>query len=208
MKQFILFAALVLTFACKKNSTGTEEDNTTTTLRTKEYLTGISLSGVSVQLYRCSNYDALFGCQSTSLFATYTTDANGECKIKNSVLSKADEGVMYKKPRYWETEAGEAMEPEATVEVNLKAGKLYPDTLQVSLITTSQTGLISTTTFKAPKDSLVNFRIFGNAKNEIDWTLHTEGICLFYCSADTVAKGHFTVQAQKFENVKAPTVVY
>src|SRR5689334_11011459 len=106
MKQ-IMFLVIVLLASCKKTVNEVEENNTTTTLKAKEFGTGIPLSSVTIELYRCSYYDLVFGCQSTSHFATYYTNADGECKISDNILSKADEGILYKKSQYWDTKAGE-----------------------------------------------------------------------------------------------------
>jgi len=53
------------------------------------------IPGLRIGLYRCSDYDAVFGCQSTSLFAAHTTDESVGLTITHRELNQA-EGI--KKP--------------------------------------------------------------------------------------------------------------
>jgi hypothetical protein len=202
MKGYILPAILVLTCACRKTST--TEEGPTTVLKTKEFRTGVPVPNVTVQLFRCSNYDYVFGCVATSLFATFYTDGKGECRAKDEVLKRADKGILYSRSQYWETPAGKAMEPEAFVEVSLKASKTYPDSLHIALATRGETGVVSRSAFKAPKDTVVKFRVFGNAQNDVKWFLYLENCLPFstLCDANsTWAEGGFTVEPEKFMTV-------
>lgn len=166
----------MLFVSCKKNSTETPA-GTTYVIKVKEHKTNMPLPGVKISLYRCSNYDAVFGCRSKSLFASYSTDSKGEYTISQGDLNRANEGIILSKSQYWDIGGGTGetpMEPEAWVQIVLKASKIYPDTSIFSIKTTGELGIASFQSFKAPKDSVINFRLFGNEVNEVSWLLYTK----------------------------------
>ena len=128
---YLLICIFILLGSCKKSSTGNPTE-TTYIIKVKEYKTNVPLPGVKISLYYCSHYDAVFGCQSTSLFATHTTDGKGEYNISQGDLNKADRGIILSKPQYWDVNGGTGeipMEPEAWVNVTLKTSNSYPDTV-------------------------------------------------------------------------------
>jgi len=180
----------------------------TYTIKVKEYKTNLPLPGVKIALYHCSNYDAVFGCQSKSVFATHATNQEGEYLITNSELNRADEGIKLSKLQYFDRDGGTGevfMEPEGWVKVAIKTNKVYPDTSQLVLNVIGELGEGSSLTFKAPKDSTVDFRIFGNETNVINWLVYTTlpPPCLFYCPIDTLAFGTFSLNPKKFEKLAA-----
>lgn len=205
MKNISLNAGLcilTLLMACSKAAT---PEVATYLIKVKEYKTNVPLPGVKISLYRCTNYDAVFGCQSKSVFATHSTDQKGEYAFIEAEYLKANEGIILSKPQYFDTQgnAGEvSMQPEAWVKIGLKASKSSPDTCLIDLNTTGELGYGSSLTFKAPKDSVVNFRLFGNEINVVSWVLYTKLIaCYQYCSRDTLAYGSFSLSPKKFESL-------
>lgn len=195
---------LIVLVACKKSATNPSQENNYI-LKALEYKTNQLLQDVKIQLYKCSNYDEVFGCQSSSLCATYFTDVNGEYTFAPGDLNQANQGIQLSKAQYWSTNGGATtimMEPEAYLNISLKTNNSYPDT---SLLALSCTGALfnnSMLVFKAPKDSTVHFRLFGNETNDIHWVVYTKDLqCNQYCIRDTLAMGTITINAQKFETV-------
>lgn len=203
--QFIfVFLALTVFSSCKKLINASPQENTYL-MTVKEYKTNIPLAGVLISLYKCSKYDNIFGCQSTAVFVTRSTDQNGEYAFTQSELNQSNQGIILSKSRYWERPGGQGdrpMEPEAIVNLTLKASKSYPDTSMFQLDITSELGNGSGKTFRAPKDSSFNFRLFGNQKNTVKWVVYTKDLrCYQYCNRDTLAHGSVTLNPQKFETL-------
>jgi hypothetical protein len=205
MKKIVfnaLLCLLALFVSCKKSAIPEES---TYLIKVKEYKTNMPLPGVKISLYKCTNYDAVFGCQSKSVFATHSTDQKGEYSFIEAEYLKVNEGIILSKPQYFDTQgnAGEiSMQPEAWVKIGLKTSKSYPDTCLIDLNTTGELGNGSSLTFKAPEDSVVNFRLFGNEINVVNWVLYTKLIaCYQYCPRDTLAYGSFSLSPKKFESL-------
>jgi hypothetical protein len=202
-KFYYLFICTVLLFISCKRSTSESTSEHTSTIKVKEYKTNIPLSGVLVSLFKCSNYDAVFGCRSTSLIGTYTTDQQGECIISDGELNRANQGMILSKFQYWNMNGyvGEiTMEPEAWVKIALSASRTYPDTSIFEIQTIGQSGVKSFQSFKPPKDSSINFRLFGNEMNKVNWVLYTKDArCFLYCLFDTLSSGSLSFNPQKFE---------
>jgi hypothetical protein len=112
-----LLCISVLFVSCKKSGIPEEA---TYLIKVKEYKTNVPLPGVNIRLYRCTNYDAVFGCQARSVFATHSTDQKGEYAFIEAEYNKANEGITLSKPQYFDTQgnAGEvSMQPEAWVQL-------------------------------------------------------------------------------------------
>ncbi len=201
---FLIICTVTLLVSCKKMGIDKPPEETYI-IKVKEYKTNILLPGVTIKLYRCSRYDPEFGCQATSLFATHATDINGEYKITQGDLNRSDKGIVLSKAGYWDIRGGGgeiAMEPEAWVSLTLKATKNYPDTSLLQLKTTGEFGFVSFVTLKAPKDSTINYRLFGNETNVLNWMLFTKDLsCYQFCLYDTLATGSITFKPQKFERL-------
>jgi hypothetical protein len=201
---YLLICIFALLGSCKKSSTGNPAE-TTYIIKVKEYKTNVPLPEVKISLYYCSHYDAVLGCLSTSLFATHTTDGNGEYAISQGELNKADQGIILSKPQYWDIKGGTGeipMEPEAWVNIALKANKTYPDTSIFELNIRGELGYSSSQSFKAPKDSIVDFRLFGNEMNGVGWVIYTkDSKCYQFCVRDTLAYGNLSLNPQKFETL-------
>lgn len=205
---FLLLYLSVLLLSCTKALTDlTDLPEDTYLIKTVEYKTKVPLQGVKISLYRCSNYDAVFGCQSTSLFATHVTDGNGEYTISSQELNKSDEGIVLSKAQYWDIGGGTGenqMEPEALAMITLTSNKSYPDTSIFALTCTGELGVVSSLEFAVPKDSTIRFRIFGNETNDISWTIYTkDSKCYQYCIIDTLNSGKLSLQPKKFETVNS-----
>ena len=205
INPFILYALTVF-ISCKKSSDNSSQGDTYL-MTVKEYKTNIPLAGVKISLYKCTNYDNVFGCRSKAVFATHSTDQNGEYAFTLGELDQADQGIVLSKTQYWDMGGGQGdvlMEPEAIVNLTLKTSKAYPDTSLFELKTTSEFGIASFETFIAPKDSTFNYRLFGNEKNKINWIVYTKDLsCYQYCIEDTIARGSLTLNPQKFETLSS-----
>src|SRR5678809_1056542 len=142
----MLLSIFALFVSCNKSLIDISGEATTYVINVKEYKSDAVLPCVQISFYRCSKYDAVFGCQSTSLLATHSTDNNGEYTITQSELNKADEGIILSKYQYWDINGSTGenrMEPEARVKINLTASKAYPDTSIFELRTTGELGVTS-----------------------------------------------------------------
>jgi hypothetical protein len=200
----LIACILVLSVSCTKSSTENPNDNNYRII-VKEYATRVLLPAVQIKLYTCSNYDVVFGCQSASLYTTLMTDQKGECTITNQQLNKANQGMLFSKSQYWDRQGGSGenfLEPEAWVRINLKTINNYPDTSFFVLTSTSQLYTKSILTFKATRDTVVNFRLFGNQTNKLNWMVYTkDSRCFQYCPIDSITGGNLTLNPQKFENM-------
>ena len=66
--------------------------------------------------------------------------------------------------------------------------------------TLSELGNGSALSFRAPKDSTVRFRLFGNEINDVKWVVVTKlSHCYMGCPRDTFAFGGLSLNPQKFE---------
>lgn len=184
------------------------EDNTIYTIKVKEHKTNLPLEGVKINLYYCY-YDIEFGCQKRSL-ATFITDIKGETRIPKKEYEKADEGFISKKPQYWDINMKLqeiALEPEAWAKISLKTNTTFPRTSYFILKTKGELGVENILRIKTPKDTVVNFRLFGNEMNKINWGVYaTYGICNAWsgiCSlpTDTITYGNISLNPQKFETL-------
>jgi len=207
IKPFLVsLYALTVLGSCKKSFDNSSQGDTYL-MTVKEYKTKIPLASVKISLYKCTNYDYVFGCQSKAVFATHTTDQNGEYAFTSGELNQADEGIILAKSQYWDMGGGQGeilMEPEAKVNLTLKTSKPYPDTSLFELKTTSEFGTASFQTFMAPEDSTFNYRLFGNEENVINWIVYTKDLnCYQYCIEDTLASGSLTLNPRKFETLNA-----
>ena len=204
-KVVLLVGASFLFIACGK-TLGTN-DPESYTIKVMEHKTNTPLSGVTVSLYRCTNYDLVFGCQGKAKFATYTTNSKGEAVIPDNDYNKANEGIVLSRSQYWEIQGGQGdnyMLPEALARLTLKTSKNYPDTTMLDIMTEGDFGIKNVLTIKAPKDSIADFRMIGNASNTIRWIAYPKmPPCIFYCPRDTLAAGNIMLSAQKFETVSS-----
>ncbi|WP_373517175.1 hypothetical protein [Pricia sp.] len=200
---FALFALTVFN-SCSSDSS-TQED--TYLMTVKEYKTNIPLAGVKISLYKCTNYDNEFGCQSKAVFATHFTDQNGQYAFTSSKYSQVNEGIILSKSQYWDMQGNQGeipMEPEAIVNLTLKTSNAYPDKSLFQLKTTGELGSASFETFIAPKDSTFSYRLFGNEINTINWIVLTKELgCYQYCDYDTIASGSFILNPKKFETLNS-----
>jgi hypothetical protein len=199
----LLFCAIAVLCSCKKLGSAPEED--TYRMVVKEYKTNIPLARVKINLYKCSRYDNIFGCQAISVFATRFTNEDGHYDFTQSELNQSNEGIVLSKSQYWDVSGGQGdvfMEPEALVNIVLKAIKSYPDTSFFELGIVSELGNGSSKTFRSPKDSTFTFRIFGNEKNTINWVVYARDLsCKLYCERDTLATGNLILSPKKFETL-------
>lgn len=200
-KVFLLLGICGLLQACKKET----DSASTTAITVKEYKTNSPLPDVSVQLYKCSDYDLVFGCRTTKLFAVYTTNSKGECAIPNGDFNSANQGILLAKTLYWTTNGGSGerfMEPQALLQLTLHQTRVYPDTAILAFTTTGERYVYGSQSFRAPKDSVAVLTIFGNETNQIRWVVFTRPrFCLYYCPQDTLSAGSFSIAAKKFETL-------
>lgn len=201
----IMFIILVSSFliSCKKETTV----ETTYLLKVKEYKTNTPLPGVLISLNKCSNYDNVFGCLPTTVFATHITDNKGEYAFIQQEYSMFMK-IILSKSGYWTTQAGgqgeHTMVPDAWIKISLKAINVYPDTSIFQIQTITESGVSNFQSFKSPKDSILDFRLAGNEINKISWIIYTKDPkCWQYCILDTLASGSLSVTPNKFESLNS-----
>ena len=199
----ILFLTLTFCFlvSCKKEVAV----ETTYLIKVKEYKTNTPLQGVLISLYKCSNYDNVFGCMSTSVFATHSTDDKGEYAFTQQEYAMLMK-IILSKSGYWTVQAGgqgeHTMVPDAWIKISLKASKVYPDTSIFQIQTITESGASNFQSFKSPKDSIMDFKLAGNEINKISWIIYTKDTkCRQYCILDTLASGSLSVNPNKFETL-------
>lgn len=212
MKHYLSYAAatlLLFPFSCKKNTSAiSQEDYQITVL---EYKTNLPLPGVQVKLIKCTNYDNEFGCQATGVFTSKTTNSAGIVSFTNGEINKANEGIILHKSGYWDKEAGGGtnyLESEASLRIHLRQGHKYPDTAFFALKATSELSKVTDVLFKAPKDSTIIFKGFGNEDNPLEYFVYRNApVCYYYCFADSVGGGKLTRYIDKAQ-VDTLTIVY
>ena len=100
INPFILsLYALTVLRSCTKSFINSSRGDTYL-MTVKEYKTNIPLAGVKISLYRCTDYDNIFGCQSKSVFETRSTDHNGEYIFTSREFSQTDQGIILSKLEY------------------------------------------------------------------------------------------------------------
>lgn len=197
---YLLTCLYPLLVSC--SSSENQEETNSYTIKVEEHKTNLPLQGVEISLYYCK-YDIEFGCQK-KLLRTHMTDAKGEYKMTEEEYLEADEGFILRKPQYWgrNTKTEEiAMEPEAWTTISIKTNTTYPITSFFVLKTTGELGIESAKFFKAPKDSIVDFRLFGNEMNNVGWTVYKIGYPPYCNPCEILATGSFSLNPQKFDTL-------
>lgn len=193
--------ACIVCFSCKK------EKNTGSTylMIVKEAKTNTPIPGVTIQLFKCSRYDDVFGCRSRALFATHVTDEKGEYRFDGE-LNAANEGVILKKSGYWDGSGGEGerfIVPLAWVDIHLTTQTDYPDTSSFQISASNGLAGESIGPFRPPKDSTIHLSLAGNDINQLSWSVfYQDPKCYLYCPRDSFASGLFSITAAKHETVK------
>lgn len=204
MKKQSLYLIIYTCAVLASCSSPATEEASYYVIKVKEYKTDVPLEAVEISLYYC-NYDIEFGCQ-RRLLSTYLTDNKGEYRITKEAYLKSDEGFISKKMHYWTTNKKAEvipMEPEAWVRFVLKTDTTYPNTSFFSITTTGELGLESTQKFKTPRDSIIDFRLFGNEMNKVDWVIYRTGYPPYCNPCDVLASGSVFLSPQKFETATA-----
>lgn len=205
--HILMFAFLTLLISCS-NSDSMGDDNDIIVIKTKEHKTNLPLEGVKVTLYGCSQLDFEFGCISPDLQAPFNSDANGNCRVPKNIYNKMDEKAVVEKSKYWRksykssgTEL--AIEPEAWVTITTKTTMTYPSTSFIALRTTGELGVVSVEKIIPASTSNLNYRLFGNETNKIDWVLYESGNLVgIYCfDCPVISSGNFILHPQKFEQL-------
>jgi hypothetical protein len=198
----LLICIITLLASCSSSESENQEEPNSYTIKVKEHKTNLPLQGVEISLYYCK-YDIEFGCQK-KLLRTHMTDAKGEYKMTKEEYLEADEGFILRKPQYWDVNRKREeiiMEPEAWTTISIKTNTAYPSTSYFVLKTTSELGIESTKFFKAPKDSIVDFRLFGNETNIVGWAVYKIGYPPYCDPCEIIANASFTLRPQKFETL-------
>ncbi|WP_348810663.1 hypothetical protein [Flavobacterium maritimum] len=199
---YLLICFFTLLVSCSSSESENQEEIKSYTIKVKEHKTNLPLQGVEISLYYC-NYDIEFGCQK-KLLRTHMTNAMGEYKMTEEEYLEADEGFILRKPQYWDVNRKVEeiiMEPEAWTTINIKTNTTYPSTSFFVLKTTSELGIESSKIFKAPKDSIVNFRLFGNEMNIVSWAVYEVGYPPYCNPCEVLANASFNLRPQKFETI-------
>lgn len=79
----------------------------------------------------------------------------------------------------------------------------YPSTSFITLRTTGELGVVSVEKIIPANTSNLNYRLFGNETNKIDWVLYESGNLVgIYCSdCPVISSGNFILHPQKFEQL-------
>lgn len=196
----ILFSILFIT-SCTK-SIDRDEVERQYEFEVLEYKTDMPIAGARIDLLMCTKYDAVFGCRSTGILSSKLTDTKGLCSITASEYDKADKGIKISRGGYW-TEDGRSgknyLVPEALLSLHVKKQNNYPDTSYMAISISGPFG-ISFLSFKAPSDSIITIKAFGNENNNTRWSVFTRSPeCFAFCTSDTLSKGNFSKPLGKME---------
>jgi hypothetical protein len=204
MKPFqILLISLStsLITGCSKSTGGAQEERRYE-FEVLEYKTNLPIAAAKIDLFACIQYDAVFGCRSTGIVSSKLTDANGHCSFTATEYNKADKGIRVSKAGYWSQGGGSGknyLVPEASLSLHIVRDNNYPDTSYMSVSINGPFG-ISFLSFKAPADSIITIKAFGNENNDTKWSVFTRSPeCFMFCTADTLARGNFSKPIGKME---------
>lgn len=206
MKHFKLHYLLIclLLFNCTK-SKNEQGANNNEKIEVLEFKTKEPIASAKLDLYRCTNYDNIFGCLAKAIFASGITDKNGIYNFKPGELNRADEGILLSKSNYWTAGGGTGtvfMYPEAWISLHVVKQNIYPDTSLFQIRAEGENYSVSLVTFHAPVDSIIKIRAFGNQVNSIKWHVIVKDTkCYQYCPTDTLASGNLVQNLGKFETV-------
>lgn len=198
--HYVEFPVLILIVSCSKvlESKGPEYP-----MKVFEYHTTSPVPDVRVDMYHCTDRDLYGECINPELYATGYTNKNGEYIFSSSNFNRANEGIVLTKAKYWEGSGGEGdrfIVPEGWLDLRMIRKNTYPDTSDVLLTMYGETGFGGSFYFRAPADSVIKIRGFGNQTNNVYWTISHEvslpWICFFpVCgpfASDTLANGVIT----------------
>src|SRR5688572_25443106 len=179
----ILAIALLTAFAiisCKKNE---QQVDDSVTVEVVEVISAKPVANATITLYKCTNYDNIFGCLSKGVLATYSTDAAGIAKIKSADYNGANEGLQISKGQYW-TQEGQMGKnelcPEGWIRLNIKRTSNYPDSLAFFLFNVEERFVLTTSEgmrvlkMNQRTDTTVLIRAFGAQKNTLKWLVGEE----------------------------------
>ena len=167
-----------------------------------EYKSNAPIEGAKVDLYTCM-YDIVFGCSSTAISVSKLTNAQGVCSFSKAQHDKGDKGIIISKVGYWARSSSafgtNYLQPEALLKVHIKRQNNYPDSSYMNIEISGEDGNSSSRAFKAPIDSLMTIRVFGNGDNNTAWRVYTiRRDCPGTCS-NTLIQGNFSKPLAKME---------
>ena len=192
----------VFTYSCSKsNDVLTEQPGHQ--FEVLEYKTNTAISGATVVLYTCARYDAVFGCRATGFLASKVTDVKGTCTFTDTELRKADEGIKISKEGYFAINGHPGtnyLQPEALLNLHIQRQNPYPDSSYITIKINGELSQVSFISFRAPLDSVVSIKAFGNENNNTEWSVFTKSPgCIAFCITDTLKNGHFSKPLAKGE---------
>ncbi len=196
----ILF--LMLFISCSKSKENEMTAEETYQMEVSEYKTNIPLASVQTDLYRCSDYDNIFGCKAKQIFATRFTDNNGRYSLTQNELNSSNQEIVLHKAKYWNAEGGPGkiyMSPEAWIDLHLIRQNNYPNTSLFRFKIMGESGIGKSYTFSSPIDTVLKVRAVGNELNTLTWeVIIKDKACYQYCIIDTLAQGVLTQNPEKF----------
>lgn len=203
--HILMILFLTLFTSCSNDidlSTGDE----TIVIKIKEHKTNLPLEDVKVTLYGCSQIDFEFGCISPDLEAAFNSDANGNCIVPKNVYNKMNGKAVVEKTKYWRKSYKNSslelsIEPEAWVNITTKTTTKYPSTSFILFRTTGELGVVSVEKITPANSSNLNYRLFGNETNIINWVLYESGnpVGIYCADCPVISSGTFILNPQKFE---------
>lgn len=202
LSQIFLLLMLISCSKSKKNEIATDQ------IVIVEHKTNSPLASVRLDLYRCTNYDNIFGCVRKNIFATRFTNNSGMYTFMQGERRLADQGMVVHKDGYWPPSGASGdtlfMSPEGWIDLHLSRQHNYPDTSLFRCIVTGEyPGIETFITFQSPADTVLKVRGFGNETNTINWLVIAERTSYPY-GTDTLATGILTQNLDKFGTTSLP----
>jgi hypothetical protein len=194
-RKLIVVLHLTLFISCTKSK------DDTTIFEVFEYKTNTPIPNVKIDLLRCTNYDLVFGCQSTTIFATGYTDNNGRYSFKQSVFNRTNEGIKLFKPNYCNT-AGypgkNYLATEGWINLHLIRQNIYTfPILYFDYDISGESGITYANPLEIPVDTIIKIRAFGNQVNKINWAIGTQSNWDFH-SVVPLTNGTLTQNMDRF----------
>lgn len=197
----VVFVSLFILTSCTK--TVEEKEEEPRLIEVLETKTNIPISYAQIDFLNCSDFDAVFGCQSIQVVSTVQTDAMGNHLVNPQVLKKATKGFAIRKFNYWNKD-GQLGKNYLTTEGSIKLHFIrqtnFPSPrVLLSVNVSGESGFVRINPFSIPADTTIQVKAFGNEVNKIGWEIGTSIQCILLCSIGPVlVKGETSRTLERF----------
>lgn len=199
MSIFIFLVVSLISVRCSVDGL-TSPSGETKTIKVKEYITNLPVSGVKFTTYYCKEFDFLSGyCTDAAQLSSCTTNNNGACDCafpENPIYHI----ITIHHNDYWPINYNYIppnneyfVQAKAWVTLNFKTDAEYPSTnyFSMRIIGEYRSNEIS---IYATNNSSIVLKLFGNEENRVVWEFYG-------MNSQIINSGVFTLNPQKLEHL-------